>query len=175
MKEAIVVLLLVVPLGILVVLGDTLTTVQPPRIQSKVVPLATIEAPAVPTVSASQDWLTEALSWMNVRYLWGGCDRRGVDCSCFVQNVLASVGIRAPRVTTQQVLWARPVPRDQMQPMDLVFFNNTCDDCGSNPTHVGLYLGNGQMIQAGGKAVSIQPVFSGFYGQRFASAGRVPQ
>lgn len=131
----------------------------------------------VPTV-VPNDWgdlLQYALSWVGTPYLWGGCSKKGVDCSCFVQNVLAQVGIHAPRVTTQQVRWAIPVARDQMQPFDLVFFDNTCSDCGGNPTHVGLYIGEGWMVQAGGSSVSVQPVFTGFYGARFSGAGRAPR
>jgi cell wall-associated NlpC family hydrolase len=41
---------------------------------------------------------------------------------------------------------------------DTVFFDNTCTNCGPNPTHEGLYLGNGLMIDAG-DAVQIEPVF----------------
>lgn len=112
-----------------------------------------------------------AMQWLGTPYLWGGCTRRGVDCSCFVQNALAVVGIKSPRTTTEQIKWATPVNRDQLQPTDLVFFNNTCTDCGANPTHVGLYLGNGLMIDAG-DPVKIDPVFTGFYGARYAGAGR---
>jgi len=118
--------------------------------------------------------IATAMTWLSVPYLWGGCTRRGVDCSCFVMNALAAAGIGAPRVTWLQVHWTTPVSRTELRRGDLVYFNDTCTDCGPNPTHVGLYLGDGQMVQAGGAAVSVQPVFSGFYGQHFASAGRVP-
>jgi cell wall-associated NlpC family hydrolase len=113
-----------------------------------------------------------ARTWLGVRYLWGGCDRRGVDCSCLVRNVWGPFGVSMPRVTVDQMRWATPVAREQIQPGDLVFFNNTCGDCGANPTHVGLAIGGGQMIDAG-DTVQIASYTSGYYAAHYASAGRV--
>jgi cell wall-associated NlpC family hydrolase len=109
------------------------------------------------------DALDYAASWLGVPYLFGGCSRNGIDCSCFVQNVLAHEHISAPRVTTQQILWATPLTREQIVPGDIVFFDNTCTDCGANPTHEGMYIGNGKMIDAGGTHVQINDIFTGFY------------
>jgi cell wall-associated NlpC family hydrolase len=117
-------------------------------------------------------WLANAHTWLNVRYLFGGCSRAGIDCSCFVQNTLRTIGISAPRTTTGQIRWTRPVSRVEAQPGDLVYFDNTYPDV--NPTHVGIYIGDGQMIQAGGSQVSIQPAFTGWYGAHYSSMGRVP-
>ena len=130
----------------------------------------------VPIVPSTNSWaaaaIATAMTWLNVPYLWGGCTVHGVDCSCFVQNVLKSVGISAPRVTVDQIRWAIPIPRAQAQPGDLVFFDNTCTNCGANPTHVGMLIGDGLMIQAGGVKVSIQPAFTGFYGALNPRVGR---
>jgi cell wall-associated NlpC family hydrolase len=118
--------------------------------------------------------IAEAMTYMGTPYLWGGCSHRGIDCSCFVMNALAVVGIHAPRVTTAQIGWTTRIPTSEIGAGDLVYFDNTCTDCGGNPTHVGLALDNQTMVQAGGAQVSIQSFRSGFYGQHFASAGRVP-
>lgn len=106
--------------------------------------------------------LANAMTWLGTPYHWGGCTRKGVDCSCFVMNVLATIGIQAPRVTTAQVRWVRPVTRAELQPGDLVFFNDTCSDCGPNPTHVGMFIGDGKMINAG-DPVQIGPAFTSHY------------
>lgn len=110
-----------------------------------------------------------AMQYMGTPYAWGGCSRRGIDCSCFVMNALLAVGIHAPRVTTQQILWTTPVSAANARAGDLVYFDNTCTDCGANPTHVGLYLGEGRMADCGDPC-RIEPVYGG-YNARY---GRVP-
>lgn len=137
-----------------------------------------IAAPA-PTVASSGLFpnpaavIADAMRWVDARvpYYWGGCTTRGVDCSCFVHNVLLDFGINTPRVTVDQKRWATPVNRDQLEVGDIVFFDNTCRDCGPNPTHEGLYVGGGMMIEAG-DPVQLAPVFTGYYGAHFAGAGR---
>jgi cell wall-associated NlpC family hydrolase len=110
--------------------------------------------------------IAAAKSWLGTPYSWGGCSRSGVDCSCYVRNVLATLGINAPRTTVTQIAWATPVTASAAEPLDLVFFDNTCSNCGPNPTHVGLVLGNGLMIDAG-DPVKIEPIFTG-YNARYA-------
>lgn len=110
-----------------------------------------------------------AMQYMGTPYVWGGCSHRGIDCSCFVLNALAAVGIHAPRVTTQQILWTTPVSAANARVGDLVYFDNTCTDCGANPTHVGLYLGEGRMADCGDPC-KVEPV----YGGHNARYGRVP-
>jgi cell wall-associated NlpC family hydrolase len=67
------------------------------------------------------------------------------------------------------------VPLEQLQPGDLVFFARTYADPHDWITHVGIYVGGGLQINAPteGQVVSIQPVFSGFWGAHYAGAGRV--
>lgn len=118
-----------------------------------------VPVPTVPTAAndAIATMLNAAMSWLGVPYRWGGCSRSGIDCSCFVQTALSVIGIHAPRVTTDQIRWATPISASEAKPGDLVFFDNTCTGCGGNPTHVGLYLGNGQVINAG-DPVQIDPL-----------------
>lgn len=117
--------------------------------------LAPLESPAI--VEAVID---AAKTWLGVPYRWGGCSRAGIDCSCFVQIAWSTVGVRLPRTTTEQIRVAVPIPASDARAGDLVFFDNTCSDCGANPTHVGLVLGAGQMIDAG-DPVKIEPIYGG--------------
>jgi cell wall-associated NlpC family hydrolase len=86
-------------------------------------------------------------------YVWGGNSlTKGIDCSGLIQQVYKQLGINLPRVTYEQAKFGKPVPLNQLRPGDLVFFNTGKNDpngIGVNG-HVGLYIGNGQMIDARG-------------------------
>lgn len=111
-----------------------------------------------------------AQMWLGVPYLFGGCTRAGVDCSCFVQNVYAGAGIHLPRVAVDQFNATAPVT-DPL-PGDLVFFANTYQP---GIRHVGIYIGNGMQINAPttGQFVSVASVFTGYWGAHYAGAHRV--
>ena len=81
------------------------------------------------------------MGYLGVPYLWGGESPGGFDCSGLVQYVFAQAGIRLPRVAAEQQTVGSPVPRSALQPGDLVFF-------GYPAHHVGIYAGNGTMINA---------------------------
>jgi cell wall-associated NlpC family hydrolase len=164
MRELLI-LLLLAPVGLMVVLSNSLATFKP-TVAARSTPV--VVSMPVPIVTPGSDIVAVAESWLGVRYLWGGCTRRGVDCSCFVRNVLAVFGINAPRTTVEQIRWATPVTREQIAVGDLVFFNDTCRNCGPNPTHVGLAIGGGLMIDAG-DPVQIERID---FGAHYAGAGR---
>ena len=107
--------------------------------------------------------------WLGVPYLFGGCSRAGVDCSCLVQNVYAAAGIHLPRIAVDQ--FNATVPISDPQPGDLVFFANTYEP---GISHVGIYIGNGQQINAPttGEVVSVAPVFTGYWGAHYAGTRR---
>jgi cell wall-associated NlpC family hydrolase len=118
------------------------------------------------------DVLDVARTWLGVPYAFGGCSRRGVDCSCFVQLVYRALGVNLPRVASDQFNATARLSREDLVPGDLVFFANTYMP---GISHVGIYIGGGQQINAPteGQTVSIQPVFSGYWGAHYAGAGRV--
>lgn len=91
------------------------------------------------SASASTSGVTgTATSYQGAGYVWGGTTPSGWDCSGFVQYVYAQNGIDLPRTAAAQ--GAAGTPTSNPQPGDLVIQNG-----GS---HVGIYLGNGQMISA---------------------------
>jgi hypothetical protein len=113
-----------------------------------------------------------AQQWLGVPYVFGGCSRSGIDCSCFVQLVYRALPINLPRVASDQWNAVQHISRDELQPGDLAFFRDTYMP---GISHVGIYVGAGQQINAPteGQAVSVQPVFTGYWGAHFAGAGRV--
>ncbi|MFJ4780375.1 NlpC/P60 family protein [Streptomyces sp. NPDC088762] len=88
-------------------------------------------------------------------YVWGATGPGSFDCSGLTQAAWRAAGVSLPRTTYTQINAGRRVSRDQLAPGDLVFFY-------SGITHVGLYIGNGQMIHAPrpGSTVRVAPVDS---------------
>lgn len=83
-----------------------------------------------------------AISQLGIRYRWGASSP-GVafDCSGLTQWAWAKAGVSIPRVSRSQYSALTRVPVSQAQPGDLLFSQQTF-------FHVGIYIGNGQMIHA---------------------------
>lgn len=88
------------------------------------------------------------------RYIFGAVvnvgdpDPEAFDCSGLVQWSYAQAGIRLPRTAEQQFNATDRVAYDQLRPGDLVFFCCDPDQPWTRVSHVGIYIGNGQMLDA---------------------------
>lgn len=108
-------------------------------------------------------------------YVWGGASPAdgGFDCSGLVQYAFAQVGVRLPRTAAEQFDAVTPVTDlADLEPGDLLFFADTYQP---GISHVGIYLGGGQMINAPaeGQPIGIMAAFTGYWGAHFAGAGWV--
>jgi cell wall-associated NlpC family hydrolase len=80
-------------------------------------------------------------------YLWGGTGPDAFDCSGLVMMAYRAAGIDIPRTSDDQWQSGSRVSESQAEPGDLVFFAGS-DGTVTDPGHVGLVIGNGQMIEA---------------------------
>ena len=83
-------------------------------------------------------------------YVWGGTSlTNGADCSGFVQSVFAHFGIALPRTTWDMENAGTAVSYDQAVAGDIILYNG----------HVGIYMGNGQIVNAinSAKGIGILP------------------
>lgn len=87
-----------------------------------------------------------AMSKVGGPYVWGGTGPVGYDCSGLIWSAFRSVGVNLPRGGSDQ-FWNAPtrVPLSQMQYGDILAFN---DNGSGFFSHVAIYIGNGQVVQA---------------------------
>jgi cell wall-associated NlpC family hydrolase len=100
-----------------------------------------------------QRLLSEVQRRLGIPYCYGGADDACTDCSGFVQQVFAALGIRLPRTSAEQatVGWAVP---DAPRVGDIVVVLQ-----GERVRHVGIYLGNGAVAHASrSRGVVIEPL-----------------
>jgi lipoprotein Spr len=114
-------------------------------------------------------------NWMNTPYLWGGDDKKGIDCSALMQLLLDSVyAIKIPRTSVQQFYtqWIDKFRSTKhLSEGDLVFFKTIGENVVS---HVGLYLDNGKFINSSSsRGVSIASIDDPYWRSRLVGAGRI--
>jgi cell wall-associated NlpC family hydrolase len=96
---------------------------------------------SAPSPSAGGSVVDVAMNYLGSPYRWGGSSPSGFDCSGFTMYVYSQVGISLPHSSSAQYGSGTHVSRSELQPGDLVFF-------GSPIHHVGMYVGDGNMIES---------------------------
>lgn len=112
------------------------------QIQNKRIQLASSTVPITVPADGSKasTVIRYAQQFIGVPYLWGGTTPSGFDCSGLVQYCYSNaLGIQLPRVTQDQINCGVHVPRDQLQPGDLIF---------PHIGHVQIYIGDGNVLHA---------------------------
>jgi cell wall-associated NlpC family hydrolase len=126
---------------------------------------AAATAPVVADSQAAQIAIDAAMAQRGKPYVWAASGPGSFDCSGLTAYAFKAAGITLPHSSRMQSQMGQPVSRDQLQPGDLVFFY-------SPVSHVGIYIGNGQMVHAptSGDVVKVAPLMSGFSGARRIAA-----
>lgn len=122
--------------------------------------------------SAGDKMVALGRQFLGLRYLWGGVSPIGFDCSGFVYTLHRVLGFDIPRDADDQRQGGQPVAPEDLRAGDLMFF---AYEHGSGYVHhVGMYIGNGQMIQSRtpGKQVDIAQLTEMRYAPEFVAARR---
>ena len=102
---------------------------------------AVAAAPAAAPTRAAQIAIDTALAQRGKPYVWAAAGPSSYDCSGLTQFAYRAAGISLPHSSRMQSGIGTPVARANLRPGDLVFFYSPVG-------HVGIYIGNGQMVHA---------------------------
>ncbi|CEN77985.1 C40 family peptidase [Paraclostridium sordellii] len=105
-------------------------------------------------------------------YVWGAEGPNAFDCSGLTYYVYGQNGVSLPRTAGEQSNVGTTISQSQLQPGDLIFSST---DGSGRVTHVGIYIGNGQMIHAPqeGDVVKVTNSNSSYWQSTFVTAKRV--
>lgn len=126
-----------------------------------------------PPSGLGEQIVATAMQYLGYPYVWGGTTPAGFDCSGFVYYVVNQVtGGGFPRGLEGQAVSGVYVDPENLQPGDLVFFQNTYM---WGLSHAGIYIGNGQFIHAANEStgVVISNMWDGYWGPRYYTARRI--
>jgi cell wall-associated NlpC family hydrolase len=118
------------------------------------------------------DLVEVARDQLGVKYRFGGkSPDEGFDCSGLVHYSFKKLGVSVPRATSALYREGTKVPKGQLEPGDLVFFNIS----GFGVSHVGIYSGGDKMVHAPstGSKVREESIAIKYWLKRFRGARRI--
>lgn len=123
--------------------------------------------------SSNSDIAATAKQYLGTGYVYGGASPRGFDCSGFTMYVYSQHGYSLPHSATSQWqsgLGTRVYSISELQPGDLVFFNDPSRNAGKACSHAGIYTGDGQFIHSSSSrsgGIIVSSLTSGYYNTYF--------
>ena len=135
-------------------------------------------AASVSISAKRQSVLNYAAQFLGVPYVYGGSTPSGFDCSGFTMYIYKQFGYSLPHSATSQWLsgmGTKIYSISELQPGDLVFFNDPSRNKGKACSHAGIYIGNGQFIHSssGAGCVVISDLSSSYYLRNYVGAKRI--
>lgn len=125
------------------------------------------------SASSNSDIVATAKQYLGTGYVYGGASPSGFDCSGYTMYVYSQHGYSLPHSATSQWqsgLGTRVYSISELQPGDLVFFNDPSRNAGKACSHAGIYTGDGQFIHSSSSrsgGVIISSLTSGYYNTYF--------
>jgi peptidoglycan DL-endopeptidase CwlO len=115
---------------------------------------------------APREAVEYAYAQLGKPYVWGGTGPKGYDCSGLIMMAWRAAGVNLPRVVPEQYHATRHVAKADLQPGDIVYF----DDLG----HDGIYVGGGRFVHAPhtGSVVKFESMSNPYWVSHYVGAGR---
>ena len=104
------------------------------------------ETPAPTANTHASSVAALAMQYVGVPYVWGGSSPSGFDCSGLVSYVYAQFGVSLPHQSEGIRAAGTVVSASEARPGDVVWW----------PGHVGIYMGNGMMVDAANESIGVQ-------------------
>ena len=121
--------------------------------------------------SVTTQIIENAKKHLGTPYSYGGTKPGGFDCSGFTQYVFKQSDISLPRSAKEQYQEGTYVEKEDLQPGDLVFLANTYR---KGISHVGIYIGDGNMIHASSsKGITISSLSSNYNTKHYYGSRRI--
>ena len=107
---------------------------------------ATVAAPASGRAAAAVQY---ALAQVGKSYVWGAAGPSGFDCSGLTMMAWRQAGVSLPHSSSAQYGGGTKVSTSALQPGDLVYYYSPI-------SHVGIYIGNGQIVDAANPSTGVR-------------------
>lgn len=125
------------------------------------------QTPTVEGSATAKGIIAEASKYMGTAYVWGGNKpSTGFDCSGLTSWSFKENGVTIPRTAAQQYAASTKISASEAKAGDLVFFSY-----GKGVAHVGIYLGDGRMLNSQNRGVTIDKL-AGHWSQYIVGYGR---
>ncbi len=122
--------------------------------------------------SVGQEIVDYAMQYLGCSYVWGGNGPNSFDCSGLTKYVYGHFDYTLNRTASAQLSNGTSVSFSELQPGDLVFFNNR--KVSTPVSHVGIYIGGGQFIHASTNSYCVEiSNLTGHYLNTYVYARRI--